>query len=67
MKLLTLFFSLALAAPAFSQSVPQSFPARPVRIVVPFPPGGGAEFARFIREDRAKWAKLVRDAGIKLD
>jgi len=55
MKLLTLFFSLALAAPAFSQSVPQSFPARP------------GEFARFIREDQAKWAKLVRDAGIKLD
>jgi tripartite-type tricarboxylate transporter receptor subunit TctC len=25
------------------------------------------EFARFIREDQAKWAKLVRDAGIKLD
>jgi tripartite-type tricarboxylate transporter receptor subunit TctC len=25
------------------------------------------EFARFIREDQAKWAKLIRDAGIKSD
>ena len=25
------------------------------------------EFARFIREDQAKWAKLVREAGIRLD
>ncbi len=25
------------------------------------------EFARFIREDLAKWAKVIRDAGIKLD
>jgi len=23
------------------------------------------EFARFIREDQAKWAKLMREAGIK--
>jgi tripartite-type tricarboxylate transporter receptor subunit TctC len=30
-------------------------------------PGGNApeEFARFIREDQAKWAKLMREAGIK--
>ena len=25
------------------------------------------EFARFIRDDQAKWAKLIRDAGIKSD
>jgi tripartite-type tricarboxylate transporter receptor subunit TctC len=30
-------------------------------------PGGNtpAEFARFIREDQAKWAKLMREAGIR--
>ena len=30
-------------------------------------PGGNTpeEFARFIREDQAKWAKLMREAGIK--
>ena len=26
-----------------------------------------AEFARFIREDNAKWGKLIKDAGIKAD
>jgi len=24
-----------------------------------------AEFARFIREDNAKWGKLIREAGIR--
>src|SRR5262245_8723796 len=44
MKLLTLVFSLALASAAFAQTFPlQSSQARPVRIVVPFPPGGGAD------------------------
>jgi tripartite-type tricarboxylate transporter receptor subunit TctC len=26
-----------------------------------------AEFARFIREDNAKWGKIIKDAGIKGD
>jgi tripartite-type tricarboxylate transporter receptor subunit TctC len=26
-----------------------------------------ADFARFIREDNAKWGKIIRDAGIKAD
>jgi tripartite-type tricarboxylate transporter receptor subunit TctC len=30
-------------------------------------PGGNTpdEFARFIREDQAKWSRLMREAGIK--
>jgi tripartite-type tricarboxylate transporter receptor subunit TctC len=39
MNLLTLMLGLAISTSVFSQS----FPARPVRIVVPFPPGGGAD------------------------
>jgi tripartite-type tricarboxylate transporter receptor subunit TctC len=26
-----------------------------------------AEFARFIREDNAKWGRIIKDAGIKGD
>jgi tripartite-type tricarboxylate transporter receptor subunit TctC len=39
MKFWTLIFGLALSSVVFSQT----FPGRPVRIVVPFPPGGGAD------------------------
>jgi len=39
MRLLALIFGLAVSAAACAQA----FPARPVRIIVPFPPGGGAD------------------------
>jgi tripartite-type tricarboxylate transporter receptor subunit TctC len=62
MKLLTLVFSLALATAAFAQTLPlQCFPARPVRIVVPFPPGGGADaLARLMAPKLAEiWKEQV--------
>jgi len=48
-----LFASLALAAVAFSPAAaqPQPYPAKPVRIIVPFAPGGGSDFiGRFIAQ-----------------
>ena len=39
-RILLLAAACLLAAPAFAQS----WPARPVRIIVPFPPGGGVDF-----------------------
>ncbi|MDB5414575.1 MAG: tripartite tricarboxylate transporter substrate binding protein [Rubritepida sp.] len=49
----TMFSAVGLAAPAFlaSAAKAQAFPARSIRIVVPFVPGGGSDItARFIAE-----------------
>ncbi|HLX81763.1 MAG TPA: tripartite tricarboxylate transporter substrate-binding protein [Burkholderiales bacterium] len=46
---------LALAGSAFGQAGSAVWPAKPVRVVVPFPPGGGAEAAaRFLANDFAQ-------------
>ena len=86
------------AGGALAQSAKSDFPNRPLRYIVPFPPGGatditgrivatalsdalgkqviadqgmqsmplmGENFAAFIRSERAKWTKLVKDVGIE--
>jgi tripartite-type tricarboxylate transporter receptor subunit TctC len=57
MNLLTLIFGLALSTAAFSQT----FPSKPVRIIVPFPPGGGADaLARLMAPKLAEiWKEQV--------
>jgi tripartite-type tricarboxylate transporter receptor subunit TctC len=40
---------LAIAPPAFGQAGREVWPAKPVRVIIPYPPGGGAEAAaRFL-------------------
>ena len=57
MRLLVLLAAVFLSSSAFSQG----FPQKPVRIVVPFPPGGGADaLARLLSPGLAElWAQQV--------
>ena len=47
-----LAFALAMILPAFSPTFAQGFPDRPVRIIVPSPPGGGYDFIGRLLADR---------------
>lgn len=56
-----LLLSAALAAPVVARAQPAGFPARQVRIVVPFPPGGGLDaLCRALAERlQARWGQPV--------
>jgi tripartite-type tricarboxylate transporter receptor subunit TctC len=53
LKRLALAFSLALATVA--TAVAQTYPAKPVRLIIPFPPGGSADtIARLLAQEMSK-------------
>jgi len=54
-------FSAALAAPATAQSNALGFPSKPVRLIVPFSPGGASDIlARFVAKGLTeKWKESV--------
>ena len=51
MRLLTRLLALALAASVLAPAAAQQYPAKPVRLIVPFPAGGPADiFGRFLAQ-----------------
>ena len=57
-KLAAACFAAALSLGAGS-AFGQAFPAKPIRFIMPYPPGGSSEILR--------WAKVVKDSGAKLE
>ncbi len=57
----SLVLALALALPARAQTLAQNWPQRAVRIILPLPPGAGADFAARLFADRlsARWGQPV--------
>jgi tripartite-type tricarboxylate transporter receptor subunit TctC len=55
------FLLLAFAAPAVIAQGAAGFPQKPVRLIIPFPPGGSADFLGRLLADKlgAQWGKQV--------
>ncbi len=62
-----LIFCAALALYGASASHAADYPARPLRVVVPYAAGGGSTdvLARYLAAERVKWGKVVRDTHVK--
>jgi tripartite-type tricarboxylate transporter receptor subunit TctC len=90
MKRIVLCFLTAMLALSFhagAQAVPPNFPAKPIRFIMPYPPGGSSEILarpiaqemtrnlgqpvvidyKYVKAEVARWAKVVKDSGAKIE
>ena len=65
MKRTSLLCVLAVMGAAAAHA--QSYPNKTIRMIVPFPAGGATEFAAFQKSEIAKWAKVVKASGARID
>jgi len=50
------------------QAIAQSaYPSRPIRFIVPFPPGGGAEATALVTADFQRFGRSAREIGLRTD
>ena len=61
--------AITLAIPQWlAQALAQTYPAKPIRLIAPYPPGGGVDTVeKRIPAEISKWAGVIKGANLKLD
>lgn len=74
-RAMRIVLATVIALVAAGHAYSQAYPAKPVRVIVPFPAGGGGEpvsstpeeFRAVLQRDLVKWAKVAKQANVKAD
>ena len=54
--------------PWAGEALAQAYPAKPIRLIAPYPPGGGVDTVeKRIPAEINKWASVIKGANLKLD
>ena len=65
----SLWIAAALLAVAATTQAQQNYPNQPIRLIVPWPPGGGTpgDFDRFVASELRRYADVVKASGAKVE